>query len=147
MTGQADSDGTDHTVRDLGRAPDHDHYGRPGMGPVDVLSRREQLLRDQALAPLKIPALNQAAQVPADRGAKLLLNLIKVLLQLSHGTRRQCGHAGHVSHIHHFDAARPTLQEVHRGVERPLGRRRPVIADNEPQVCSAIKARDGPQER
>jgi len=71
VAGQADSDGTDHTVRDVRRTPNRDNYGRLRMDSADVLGCREQFLRDQALAPLEVPALHAAAQLLADRGAKL----------------------------------------------------------------------------
>jgi hypothetical protein len=107
--------------------------GRMGRGGVPGCG--EEFLGNLALPPLEAPALLAAAQLAGGHGAKLLLDVVEVGLQLGHGTRRERRHARHVRHVDDLDAAGPALQQVDRGVQRPDGGRGSVITNDEPQIC------------
>lgn len=74
---------------------------------LDVRSGGDQLVRNQALAPLEPPALLAVAQLLAGRGAQLARDIVEVGSHLGYGVWRQRVDAGQVSDVHHFDAATP----------------------------------------
>lgn len=82
---------------------------------ADRLGRRDQLLGDQALAPLEMPL----------DAAKLLRDLVEAGLHDGHGVGRQLHATGQVSHPDHRDPARPDGQQTDRDVQRPRGRGEP----------------------
>jgi hypothetical protein len=55
VAGQADSDRTDHAVGGVRRAADHDCHVLTWVGVADGSGRRDQLIGDDALAPLELP--------------------------------------------------------------------------------------------
>ena len=93
-----------------------------------------KLVRDQALASLEPPALLAAAQLLAGRSVQLPRDIVEVDFHFGYGTCRQHVDAGQVSDVRHLDGAAPAVQQPDRGVERPEGRRRAVIPDDEVQV-------------
>ena len=78
MTGQADGDRADDPVGGVGRAADHDRHGPLAVGIADGGGRRDQLVGDDALAPLELPGCPAGAQLLGGCGAKLLLDLVEV---------------------------------------------------------------------
>jgi hypothetical protein len=84
MTGQADRDRADHPVGGVGRAADHDRHGPPGVGIAEGGGQRDQLVRDDALAPRELPGRPAAAQLLSGSGAQLLLDLAEVGLDFGY---------------------------------------------------------------
>jgi len=76
---QADRDRTDHAVVAGGRAADDDGRALIRVGFADGCGRCDQLIDDDALAPLELPGGPAGAQLPSGLGAKLLLDLVEVL--------------------------------------------------------------------
>ena len=66
MAGQADRDRTDHAVSGVGRAADDDGQGLIRVGFADGCGRCDQLIDDDALAPLELPG-GSAGSEPSSR--------------------------------------------------------------------------------
>jgi hypothetical protein len=98
------------------------------------LTAAEQLVGDQALAPLELPALVAAAQLLGGGGAQVPLDVVEGDLLLGHGVGRHHVDAGHVSDVDDIDAAFAAAQQSDGGVERADGGGGTVIPDNEVQV-------------
>jgi hypothetical protein len=79
VASRADRHRTDHAVGGVGRAADDDRYGLTWAGFADGCGRRDQLIGDDALAPLELPVRPTGAQLPGGLGAKLPLDLVEVL--------------------------------------------------------------------
>ena len=65
VAGQADRDRTDHAVIAGGQAADDDGQGLIRVGFTDGCGRCDQLIDDDALAPLELPGGPAGAQLPA----------------------------------------------------------------------------------
>jgi hypothetical protein len=77
VAGEADGGRAQHAVQGLGRAADHDRDRVVGVGLVQVLGRGEELVGDQALAALELPALLAVAQPVGGGGAQVALDVVE----------------------------------------------------------------------
>jgi hypothetical protein len=84
VTGQADRDRTDHAACGVGRAANDDRHVLTWVGFADGSGRRDQLIGDDALAPLEPLGCPTGAQLPGGLGAKLLLDLVEVFFHFGY---------------------------------------------------------------
>ena len=113
MAGQADGGRPDHAVRDVGRAPDHDHHDLAGAGIANAGGHGDQLVRDEPLAPLESPgrARGRPAGRPPGRGvpARARRSLASISAMAPGDIMTV---VDQVSHPHDVDAAGPALEQV-----------------------------------
>jgi hypothetical protein len=108
-----------HAVRALTEdGEDADHLTELAHGLAYWAARWQPVPGTPPAKPFPVPVADQ----PAEAG-----------LHLGDGAGRQHGEAGQVSHVHDVDTAGSALQQPDRGVERPAGGRRTVIADDKTQ--------------